>query len=50
MYKLLDSLLSDTNDDMEKLEDLHYVDFVGQETPVSEPDWTEHEEARARRK
>ncbi|KAK8235799.1 inner membrane transporter yfaV [Phyllosticta capitalensis] len=35
---------------MEKLEDLHYVDFVGQETPVSEPDWTEHEEARARRK
>ncbi|WYZ43432.1 hypothetical protein EsH8_VI_001131 [Colletotrichum jinshuiense] len=31
-------------------QDLQFVDSPGQETPVSEPDWTAHEEARARRK
>ncbi|GKT94392.1 inner membrane transporter yfaV [Colletotrichum tofieldiae] len=33
-----------------KQEDLQFFDSQGQETPVSEPDWTKHEETRARRK
>ncbi|KAK7520318.1 inner membrane transporter yfaV [Phyllosticta citriasiana] len=31
-------------------EDLQFIDFSEQGTPVSEPDWTEREENRARRK
>ncbi|GKT44325.1 putative transporter [Colletotrichum spaethianum] len=33
-----------------KQEDLRFFDSQGQETPISEPDWTENEETRARRK
>ncbi|KAK8181155.1 inner membrane transporter yfaV [Phyllosticta citribraziliensis] len=29
---------------------LQFIDFSGQESPISEPDWTEQEETRARRK
>ncbi|KAK7541026.1 inner membrane transporter yfaV [Phyllosticta citribraziliensis] len=35
---------------MGKPEDLQFIDFSGQESPISEPDWTEQEETRARRK
>ncbi|GJD02282.1 inner membrane transporter yfaV [Colletotrichum higginsianum] len=33
-----------------KQEDVRFFDSPGQQTPVSEPDWTEREETRARRK
>ncbi|TDZ39392.1 putative transporter [Colletotrichum spinosum] len=33
-----------------KQDDLQFFDVSGQETPVGEPDWTDHEEAKARRK
>ncbi|KAK8162690.1 inner membrane transporter yfaV [Phyllosticta citrichinensis] len=35
---------------MGKPEDLQFIDFSGQESPISERDWTEEEETRARRK